>query len=77
MNGHSAFGELTKLVVSAIGLFVGLWLLITAPLIAVLMILGAMGCLLTCGAKLCGAEIPALVLQRERKSPLREHESGH
>ena len=50
-------GEIVKLLSGAAGLFVGLSLLWTAPLTAVLVILGAMGFMLIAVAKLCGAEI--------------------
>jgi hypothetical protein len=50
-------GEIVNLLLGAAGLFVGLSLLWTAPLTAVLVILGAMVFMLIAVAKLCGAEI--------------------
>jgi hypothetical protein len=50
-------GEIVRLLSGAGGLFAGLSLLWTAPLTAVLVILGAMGFMLTAAAKLCGTEI--------------------
>jgi hypothetical protein len=49
---HSA-----TLLVGGCGLFVGLWLLATIPILAVLVILGAMACVLVSAAGLLGAEI--------------------
>jgi hypothetical protein len=45
-------------------LFAGLWLLATIPLVAVLVILGAMTCVLVCAAGLFGEEITTVVKPR-------------
>jgi hypothetical protein len=50
-------GETAKLLLGGGALLVGLSLLATTPLRAVLLILGAMGLMLMSAARLCGAEI--------------------
>jgi hypothetical protein len=52
------------LLLSEGALFAGLWLLATIPLVAVLVILGAMACVLICAAGLFGEEVTTVARPR-------------
>jgi hypothetical protein len=74
MSGPELAVELAMLVIGSTGLFEGLTWLASSPLLAALIMLGAMALLLIPTSKLCGSAIRGARLQRARDGAIADKE---